>query len=135
MIYKKIGSLLFLGFLLAILSPVVAQQDINQRITNAITNANAKDLASVFASSISLSLPGIDGIYSKSQAEMILKDFFVNNKPVSFKIKHSGQSREGARYSIGKMLTANKVFNIYYLMKDSGTQTLVIQFQIEKTDK
>ncbi len=114
---------------------VFAQKDINQQVTNAITSSNAKDLATFFATSVNLTLPGVDGTYSKTQAEMLLKDFFSHHKPVSFKISHSGESREGARYSVGKIITSNKKFNVYFLMKDVNNQSLIIQFQVEETAK
>ncbi len=113
----------------------LAQSDINQQVSNAILTSNAKELASVFAANLSLSLPGIEGNYSRTQAEMLLKDFFSHHKPTSFKISHSGQSREGAKYSVGKMLTASKKFNVYFLIKESNSQSSIIQFQVEETSK
>lgn len=125
--------------LLAIFSMVThtvfAQKDINQQVANAITSNNAKDLASFFATTVNLTIPGVDGTYSKSQAEMLLKDFFIHHKTVTFKISHSGESREGARYSVGKITTSNKKFNVYFLMKDVNNQSHIIQFQVEETAK
>lgn len=131
----KVWLISLLAIFSMVMHPVFAQKDINQQVANAITNSSAKDLAAFFAASVNLTIPGADGTYSRSQAEMLLKDFFIHHKTLTFKINHSGESREGARYSVGKITTSNKKFNVYFLMKDVNSQSQIIQFQVEETAK
>lgn len=108
------------------------EQDINGSVASAIKSGDAKALAAYFNSSIDLTVPGSDGTYSKSQAEMIVKNFFATNKPVSFSINQNGNSSEGSQYSIGTLVTAKIKFRTYFLVKKIGGKPLITQLQFEQ---
>ena len=95
----------------------IPDQDINGAVASAIKAGDAKALSLYFNSSVDLTAPGVDGTYSKSQAEMIVKNFFALNKPVSFSINQNGNSSEGSQYSIGTLVTAKGKFRTYFLVK------------------
>lgn len=64
-------------------------------VVRSINNGDAASVAKYFDNSVEMVLPGKSSTYSKSQAEMILKDFFYSNPVVSFKVLHQGE--KGAR--------------------------------------
>ena len=72
---------------------------IPEGISIAIKAGNAKELANFFNSTIELVILEKEDVYSKPQAEQILKDFFKNYKPVNFLILHKG-GKEVTTYAI-----------------------------------
>ncbi|MGE0561117.1 MAG: DUF4783 domain-containing protein [Flavobacteriales bacterium] len=100
-------------------------------IINALKMGNAAELSRYFESSIDLSIPGNEGAFSKTQSELILKNFFVKNQPSSFKIMHNGDSKNNTHYSIGNLTTSKGNFRVYILYKETGTVTTILELRIE----
>ncbi len=121
--------------LLLIISPItnntLYSQDIPQGMISAIKNGNAKELSAYFNTNIELTLLNNEEIYSKDQAELILKDFFTKNVPVGFTVLHKG-GKESSRYAIGRMNTSNGNFRITLFIKTQGEQIYIHQLRIEK---
>ena len=117
---------LFLG-----VTPFGFTQDIKQNITDAFKSGNSKEISEFFTSSIDLAVNDNDDVYSKAQAEQILKKFFSEHKPSSFKIMHEGESRNGIKYFIGELETANGKFRVTINMKDVSGSTKIHQLRIE----
>ncbi|HOV10815.1 MAG TPA: DUF4783 domain-containing protein [Bacteroidales bacterium] len=111
---------------------VIVQDDITSAVASAINAGDAKKLASYFSPSIDLTLPGTEGTYSKSQAEMIIKDFFTKYPPVSFKINQQGSSNEGSQFAVGTMISKAATFKTYFLIKKRDGFPLLHQLQFEQ---
>ena len=58
--------------------------DISARIEVALKAGNASEMAKLLSSSVDLNIPGNEGVYSKAQAQLILKDFFSKHKILFF---------------------------------------------------
>lgn len=128
---NTIKSLLLIVLLLGI-NKTYAQAEIDASIVSAIQKGNSIELAKHFNSSIDLDFPGNDGTFSKTQAEIIIKDLFKKYPPKSFTIKQSGSSNDGSKFSIGIYTsTNNTIFRTYYLIKKvSGKYTIhLLQFE------
>lgn len=110
-----------------------AQAQSFDNIANAIKNGNSAELAANFVGNVEITIKSNSGSYSKSQAEMVLKSFFSDNKPNGFSISHQGNSPEGSRYFIGNLTTSSGTFRTYVYAKATGN-TLVIQ-EIRFEDK
>ncbi|HOY31976.1 MAG TPA: DUF4783 domain-containing protein [Bacteroidales bacterium] len=110
----------------------IIQEDITTSIAAAIKDGDSKKLASYFNSSIDLTVPGTEGTYSKSQAEMIVKDFFTKFPPVTFKINQQGSSTEGSQFAVGILATKSGVFRTYFLIKKVNNLPLIHQLQFEE---
>ncbi|MFM7022794.1 MAG: DUF4783 domain-containing protein [Flavobacteriales bacterium] len=104
---------------------------IQDNINNAIKSANSQVLAQYFNNTIDLSVLSQENVYSKAQAEQILKNFFANHKPTSFRIGHEGKANDGSMYFIIKLGTNNGNYRIYYLLKQTGNQLLIHKFRID----
>jgi hypothetical protein len=112
-------------------SQTISSGDIPEVIISAIKTGNAKELAKYFNQNIELILFNEEDVYSKTQAELIIKDFFTKNTPTDFTVLHHG-GKEGARYAIGSIKTANGNFRIYFLLKIKNEQPFIHQLKIEK---
>ena len=105
--------------------------DIPDVIINAIKEGNAGELAKYFNNNVELALSDIDDMYSKNQAELIIRDFFKKNPPTGFDILHKG-GKETSRYAIGNLTTSNGKFRITILIKIQEDKSLINQLRIEK---
>ena len=105
--------------------------DTNSDIITAIKSGNYRTIASFFNANVELDLPGNEGIYSKVQAESILKDFFAKNTPKNYTSKHDGQSNEGSQYNIGILETSGGKYRTYFLLKKQADGLKIKEFRIE----
>ena len=123
----RVSALLF-GLMTAV---VVLGADIYDDIATQIRAGNAKGLATYFSSNVEIEAPGVSGVYSKQQAEMILKDIFAKNPPKSFTVAHKGASGEGGKYMIGKYMGTTANVRVYVYVKDVSGQTLIHEIRFE----
>lgn len=111
---------------------VSAQDAVTEQATKFIQAGNAKDLATLFADNLDLVVNDTDDIVSKAQAEQILKKFFENNVPKSFKIVHQGTTGLQIEYRIGELETSTGKFKVTINLKKAGETLVIHQFRIEK---
>ena len=96
-----------------------------------LKSGDGKKLASYFNENIEMVILEKDDVYSKSQAEQIVKDFFKNHPPSGFSILHQG-GKEEAKYAIGKLKNGKGSYRVYFLLKTKGNKTYIHQLRIEK---
>lgn len=123
----KLISLLFVFFAFVIVS--VAQ--IPDGIVVSIQTGNDASLAEFFNENVELVVETHDDVYSKSQAQQIVAEFFKSNKPKLFSIIHQG-GKDGARYAIGNLTTTTGTFRVYFLLKNKNNNSYIHQLRIEK---
>ena len=108
--------------------------DIPSGISLALKAGSASELVKYMNESVELVILDKEGIYSKSQAEMILKDFFSKNPPKKFSLLHQGGKAE-SNYGIGSLETGKDSFRVYFLLKSKGNRSVIHQFRIEKENE
>lgn len=130
------STILSLAFTLTILQLVQGQgnNSFPQEITNATQEGNAIELADYFNNKIELILPSKSGVFSKEQAQFMMKDFFDNNTPTSFQIIHQGV-RDNSSFAIGKYSSVKGQYRLQFLTKNIDNKTLIIQIRIDKQDE
>ena len=96
-------------------------------IENAIRTGNASALSANFEANVEITIKNTGNSYSKSQAEMVLKNFFATNVPKSFTVAHTGNSPDGSKYFIGNLATSTGNYRTYVLTKKGGNGAMVIQ--------
>jgi len=127
----KIKSLVIL--MLAIASSVFAAADIFDRISAAIKSGDAKQVSKYFSANIDLTILSQEEVYSKAQAELVLKDFLAKNSPKSFTLVHRGLSKEGSKYAIGSLVTTQgTTFRVYLYVKQSAGAEYIQELRFEK---
>jgi hypothetical protein len=106
--------------------------DITPAVVAALRSGNSNALAAYFSPTIDLTVPGSEGTYSKSQAELIVKGFFSANKPSDFINQHQGFSGDGSQFCIGTLNTDNGDFRTYFLIKTANGVSNITQLQFEE---
>lgn len=124
----RIITLLFVA--LFTLTSFTMGQDGIDNVVVAFKSGSANRVASHFDSTIELTLLQKSNSYSKSQAEMILKDFFVLNSVKDFLVIHKGEN-SGSQYCIGTLVTKNADYRTTIFMKHKGTQQLIQEIRLE----
>jgi hypothetical protein len=115
--------------LVALFSSFTAQKGIDD-VISALKAGNASGMARHFDNYIDITLPDKSSNYSKSQAELIIKDFFSSNGVRSFEVKHKGDNDNG-EYCIGTLQTRNGNYRttVYMRVKDGRQVIQEIRFQ------
>ncbi|MFN8298635.1 MAG: DUF4783 domain-containing protein [Chitinophagales bacterium] len=102
-------------------------------ITNAIRSGNASALAANFQGNVEVTIKDASGSYSKTQAEVVLKNFFAQHTPKSFSIAHEGTSPEGSnKYIIGNLSTSAGNYRVYVYAKITGGSLAIQEVRFEE---
>ena len=100
-------------------------------VLNAIKSGNAKEVAQYFDNTVEITFPGKSNSYSKSQAELVLNDFFNSNNVKNFEIIHKSENIS-SQYCIGNLNTNNGSFRTTIYMKQKGDRQVVQELRFEK---
>jgi Domain of unknown function (DUF4783) len=125
---------LILGIFLILTISVIANPITDNTIAKALKSGDATTIAKYFNKSVDLTIPGNEGIYSKIQAKLILKTFFLKNKPSDFKVVHNGDSKNNAHYSIGNLITNKGTYRTYILYKEVSGKITILELRIESNE-
>jgi len=122
-------NILTYGFivLLFFLSSFVSVDD----VVNAIKNGSATQLSKYFDNTIEITVSDKSNTYSKSQAELVLKDFFDNNVVKNFEVLHKGDNA-AAQFIIGTLQTKSGDYRTTIYMKQKGDKQLLQELRFEK---
>ena len=99
-------------------------------VVNAIKLGNATQMAKYFDNNVELSMPEKSSSYSKSQAELVLKDFFGNYPVKNFETIHKGENA-GSEYCIGTLVTKNGSFRTTIFMKQKADGQVLQELRFE----
>lgn len=100
-------------------------------VVNAIKSGNANQLSKYFDERVDISIPGKNDNYSKSQGELILKDFFSNNDVKDFQIKHKGENN-GSEFCFGVLRTQTGNYRTKLYMKQKGNRQVLQEIGLQK---
>ncbi|MCX8019386.1 MAG: DUF4783 domain-containing protein [Chitinophagaceae bacterium] len=108
-----------------------ALQNVIDSVVTALKAGNATELGRHFDEYVELVLPDRNDHYSKAQAELIVKDFFEQNKVRGFTLKHKGESPGGGHYCIGLLETQNGNYrtNVFLKLRSAREVIKEIRFQ------
>lgn len=99
-------------------------------IVAALKTGNAGVVSKYFDNTVEITLPEKSNSYSKSQGEIILKDFFNNNPVKGFDIIHKGENA-GSQYCIGTLFTKGGSFRTTIFMKLKGDKQTLQEIRFE----
>ncbi len=100
-------------------------------VVKAIKSGNSAEVSKYFDNTVEITLPEKSNSYSKSQAELVLHDFFTTNGVKDFEVLHKGDN-SGSQYCIGNLQTKNGTFRTTIFMKQKGDKQLVQELRFEK---
>jgi antitoxin component YwqK of YwqJK toxin-antitoxin module len=96
----------------------------------AMKTGNSDMVAKYFDNSVEITMPDKSNSYSKSQAELVLKDFFASNPVKSFEIIHKGENN-GSEYCIGTLQTKNGTYRTTIFMKQKDKKQVLQELHFE----
>src|SRR5437016_710932 len=99
-------------------------------ITGAMRSGNINTLSRYLDSRVDISLPEKSDTYSKSQAEMIIRDFFNTNVVRNFFIKNKGEN-SGLEFCIGVLQTRNGDYRTTLFIKQKGDRLLLQELRFQ----
>ena len=131
---KKIVLLAFL--VVMSFSNSFAQSEFVDDVTVAFKTADQRLLSKYFGNKIEITLLDQSNVFSKSQAELVMKDFFSKYDPTDFQILYKNNpTNDAARFAIGQLETKSGKFRIYFILKsiDSNVYLQEMRFEQERT--
>ncbi|MCU4158243.1 DUF4783 domain-containing protein [Carboxylicivirga sp. A043] len=96
-----------------------------------VKQANAEKLSQSFNEQIEIILPSKTAVYSRKQAEMVIKDFFNQHSVTEFQLIHQGK-KDNASYAIANYHTSNGRFRFTFLTKKKSGKIYIHQIRIER---
>jgi hypothetical protein len=114
------------------LGSIFGNQTESDKMVKMFSEGKSEDIALYFNSSIQLTTPGKEGVYSRSQAKMILTDFFDANKPSQAALKSKGNSDNGAQFVFLQMVTNSGTYKVNIFYRGSGNNVKIHELKIEK---
>jgi hypothetical protein len=127
-------KLVILILIFAGLAPV-CRADASDDIAAAIRTGNSAAISKYFASNVDLKVLNQENIYSKAQAELIIRDFFAKHTIKNFSIAHKSALKNDSQFAIGTLETTSGKFRVNFVMKTVGGTSTITQFRIEHEDE
>lgn len=124
---KQFFTLVTIG---ALISSFTVFSSIDEVIAG-MNKGNSTEIAKFFDNTVEINMPDKSNSYSKSQGELVLKDFFNSNLVKAFEIIHKGEN-SGSQYCIGTLLTKNGSFRTTIYMKKKGDKQMLQGITFEK---
>jgi hypothetical protein len=99
-------------------------------IVAALRSGNASQVARYFDNTVEITLPEKSNSYSRSQAELVLRDFFENNGIRGFNVIHQGENA-GSQYCIGSLVTKSATYRTTVYMRQKGDKQTLQEIRFE----
>lgn len=117
------GILFIFGFVLS--QNVNAQSEVINNVRAALKAGSSKELVKNFNNMVELNFEGEKSNYSRSQSELVMKEFFKKYPSTDFQYIHQGASKQGLTYVIGKYTFESGSFRVWVLIKKFDDNYLV----------
>lgn len=125
---------MFLLRILALFSFLELGFDPFEQTQNAIREGKYQPIIEQVGNAIDLTLGDRSGLYTKAQAEEVLKHFFANHPPRSVNIAYKGSQVGGLRYAIGTMTSVySENYKLYILIREKDNKVIIqeLRFQLQ----
>src|SRR5438132_1276929 len=100
-------------------------------VINGIRTGNAALVSKFFDNTVEITFPDKSNSYSRSQAELVLRDFFSNTIVRNFEVLHKGDN-PGSQFCIGTLQTRNGEYRTTFYMKQKGDKMVLQELRFEK---
>lgn len=121
---------IFLMCFSVINAPKAQQTTIIENISRYFGTANSDGLSKYFSSTVQMDIINEEDVYSKVQAEIILKGFFTEHLPSSYNVIHQLNSNASYRFGVLEMITQNGKFRISFSMKETSGKYKITEIRI-----
>lgn len=110
---------------------IPVQGDIVDNLSVLFKSANSKEISKSFSASIEFTINDQDDVYSKAQAEQILRDFFIKNPPANSTVVHLINTNPNYRFGILSLSTKSGKFRVAISLKKTANTFLITELRIE----
>ncbi|WP_432708470.1 DUF4783 domain-containing protein [Pedobacter sp.] len=125
----------FLFPLLIIISPFlppgIIQGDFIADMSMFFKSGNSREIAKNFNSTVELSITNNGDVYSKAQAEQILRDFFVKHYATNATIVHQINTNPNLRFGILNLETRQGRYRVSITSKKANNAFLITELRID----
>ena len=119
-------------YFLFLFSPFQGQKsDSFEAIAGFLKGSDSRNIAAFFAPIIEMNILSEENEYSKAQAELILRDFLLKNKPITLKILHKLNSNPNYRFAVFSVQSMENKFRISISMAKDGDSFYIKVIRIE----
>ena len=110
----------------------LAQDTIFAPFKELIKAGNSKDMVKYLNQSVDMNLDGEVNTFSKTQAEFALRDFFKKHPAKDFSIVHTGSSKGGLQFAIGRYLSNGESYSALIRVKEVEEAYLIHEINFVK---
>lgn len=121
-------STLVIAFMITAFKPIAGLDE----VIGALKAGNAQEIGRYIDDNVAISLPDKSDNYGKSQAVMVLKDFFSNNGVTGFEVQFKGENG-GGQYCIGNLKTRSGIYRTTVLMKSKDGKQVVKEIRFKSS--
>lgn len=120
-------------FVTSIILSFVPQQAVPYaKLDSAFDQANSSYIVSQAKEKVLMNILGTEGAYSKSQAELVLKDFFSKRPNGSFEFTFKGQESAAGTFAIGTYTSGGNKYRVTMHFKNCNSVYKIESITIEK---
>jgi Domain of unknown function (DUF4783) len=103
-----------------------------ERMPSLLKSADIKAMLPYFNTNLEIALQDREQTCTRSQAEVMLRNFFAKHPPKDFKLIHKGSSGQGGEYLMGTLTTTTgTTFRTSIVLFEKNGQDLVHQLRFE----
>lgn len=102
-----------------------------QLFKSSVSSRNTEFLSEILDNNIDITYNNVHSTYAKSQALMIINDFYSKNKPSVFRLSYKGSYPNiEDQYVIGTISSATSDFKVYMYIKNRGGKFVIQELKI-----
>lgn len=127
-------------FFISMMALVFGQQeekpghDAWEPIVTAMRSGDAGGLAKFFSRMVDLGLPEKDHSYSKSQGEIVMKDFFRNSPPDTFELVQKGKTSDSQHFAICTYRSGARKYQVSINLHHNEGEYRITRIKFEKEE-
>jgi hypothetical protein len=124
------------GWILAVMAIILVSYrsfDNMDVVVTAIRSGNVTQLSTFFDVRVDITLPDKSDTYSKTQAEMVIGDFFNTNVVQNFKITQQGESG-GTVYCAGILQTRSGNYRTTLFFRQKGDKHFLQEIRFQNVE-
>jgi hypothetical protein len=108
-----------------------ATDDPINKVAGIIRQGNMHELSTLMAESVDVVIQGNENTYLKAQAEVVLNNFFSQNRPLSVKVLHKINSNPHYQFGVLLMDSGKGAYRIAFTLKEISGKLQLIELRIE----
>lgn len=125
----KKTTLIFLGLILSI--SLMAQNE--RAFFDALSQKQIDKAATYFGSELNLCIGDFENIVSAATAKQKIDRFFMEHSPLSYSVKHQGNSKGGnSSYFVVDLKTSDGQYRLFTYFDEQGNRNKITELRIEK---